>query len=260
MVDYSSLESLIDQPVDCVFFDAIESTNDYLLSQPFSETTQVCHTREQTQGKGQHGRVWCSQKDGSVLFSIRQNFDVSCDLSGLSLVIALAIIESLEKTCAVGKLGIKWPNDIYFEDQKLSGILLENQLHGNRQSVVIGVGVNYALGENLDCETPWTDLTTISDNLVNIKVLTGAIINTIFVFIKRFEAAGFEGFQSEWTTYDILKGQRATVTRDNNPFSGEVMGVNNKGALLISSANGLEQMYSSEHIRYNVNTDKTIEK
>jgi len=250
VVDYSTLETFIDHQVDCVFFDSIESTNDYLLSQPFSEITQLCITREQTKGKGQHGRVWCSQKDGSVLFSIRQNFEASCDLSGLSLVVALAIVKSLEEACAIERLGIKWPNDIYFDDKKLSGILLENQLHGDKQSVVIGVGVNYALGENFDCETPWIDLTTISDSVVNIKALSAAIINAILAYIKRFEKNGFEDFQSEWAAYDILKGRRAKVERVNNPFTGEVAGVNSKGALLISSEDGIEAMYSSEQITY----------
>ncbi|HIF88323.1 MAG TPA: biotin--[acetyl-CoA-carboxylase] ligase [Candidatus Thioglobus sp.] len=250
MVDYSTLENFIDQQVDCVFFDSIESTNDYLLTQPFSETTQLCITREQTKGKGQHGRVWCSQKDGSVLFSIRQNFDASCDLSGLSLVVALAIVKSLEGACAIEKLSIKWPNDIYFGDKKLSGILLENQLHGDKQSVVIGVGVNYALGANLGCETPWVDLTTISDSVANIKALTVAIINAILAYVKRFEKNGFEDFQSEWAAYDMLKGRMAKVGRANNSYTGEVTGVNSKGALLISSEGGVETMYSSEQITY----------
>lgn len=250
MVDYSTITDLIQQRVDCVFFDSIESTNDYLIAQPFQEVIQLCIAREQTQGKGQHGRVWCSQKDGSVLFSIRQNFDVSCDLSGLSLVVALAIVKSLEEACTIERLSIKWPNDIYFGDKKLSGILLENQLHGDKQSVVIGVGVNYALGENLGCETPWIDLTTISDSVTNITALTAAIINTILAYVKRFEKNGFEDFQSEWVAYDMLKGQRAKVERVSNPFAGEVMGVNSKGALLISNENGIEVMYSSEQITY----------
>ena len=250
MVDYSTITDLIQQRVDCVFFDSIESTNDYLIAQPFQEVIQLCIAREQTQGKGQHGRVWCSQKDGSVLFSIRQNFDVSCDLSGLSLVVALAIVKSLEEACTIERLSIKWPNDIYFGDKKLSGILLENQLHGDKQSVVIGVGVNYALGENLGCETPWIDLTTISDSVTNITALTAAIINTILAYVKRFEKNGFEDFQSEWVAYDMLKGQRAKVERASNTFAGEVMGVNSKGALLISNENGIEVMYSSEQITY----------
>jgi len=250
VVDYSILDDLIHQQIDCVFFDSIESTNDYLLSQPYSETTKLCLTREQTKGKGQHGRVWRSQKDGSILFSIRQNFNVSCDLSGLSLVIALAVVKSLEDVCPIGKLGIKWPNDIYCDGKKLSGILLENQLHSDSQTVVIGVGINYDLPKDLACDTPWTDLTTISDNVVKIEVLTASIVNTILDFIARFKETGFECFQGEWAAYDTLKGRHAKVERINKPLVGEVVGVNNKGALLIASESGVETIYSSEHITY----------
>ena len=250
MVDYSSLESLIDRQVQCDFFDSIESTNEYLIGQPFNEITQVCVTREQTKGKGQHGRVWCSQKDGSILFSIRQNFEARCDLSGLSLVVALAIVQNLEKYCAIDKLGIKWPNDIYFDSKKLAGILLENQFQAGKQSVVIGVGVNYNLGQDLNCETPWIDLTTISDQVANIKSLTAAIINTILSYIDRFEKDGFLSFQDEWSSYDTLIGRHAIVERGNQSFTGKVKGVDDNGALLISSENGTEAMYSSEHITF----------
>jgi len=250
MVDYSSIECLIDQQVHCDFFDSIESTNEYLIGQPYSEITQVCVTREQTKGKGQHGRVWCSQKDGSVLFSIRRNFDASCNLSGLSLVVALAIVKSLEKYCAIDKLGIKWPNDIYFDSKKLAGILLENQLQAGKQSVVIGVGVNFDLAQNFICETPWVCITTINNNAPDIKVLTAKIINSILCYVDRFEKVGFSIFQDEWLAYDTLRGRRAKVERTRKSFTGVVVGVDNKGALLISGENGTEAMYSSEHITF----------
>ena len=254
MVDYSSLKSLIDHPIDCTFFDSIESTNDYLLSQPYNKATQLCVTREQTQGKGQHGRIWRSQKDGSVLFSIRQDFDSGCDLSGFSLVVALAIVKSLEKSCGIINLGIKWPNDIYFESKKLSGILLENRAHGAQQSVVIGVGVNYHLGFDLDCETPWIDLSQICNQLPTIEALTASVVNSILTYVERFEVLGFEDFQSEWQAYDTLKGRQAQVDLANGSFAGDVIGVSNKGALLISSSDGIREVFSSEHIRYNDST------
>ena len=108
---------------------------------------QLCVTREQTQGKGQYGRHWESQRDGSILFSIRRNFPQECNLNGLSLVVGLAIVKVLEKECLVEGFKIKWPNDIYFESKKLAGVLLENKMQSGSQSVVIGVGINYALGQ-----------------------------------------------------------------------------------------------------------------
>ena len=84
MDHYSSLKSLIDNDVECHYFDSLESTSSFLNSLPRSNLTQLCVTREQTQGKGQYGREWLSQRDSSIIFSIRQTFGIDINLSGLS--------------------------------------------------------------------------------------------------------------------------------------------------------------------------------
>ena len=58
-------------------------------------------------GKGQHGRGWTSQKDGSIIFSLRKFFNIDTNLNGLSLVIGMAIIKSIEEECQLGGLKIK---------------------------------------------------------------------------------------------------------------------------------------------------------
>ena len=161
MVHYSSLVDLLPKDLECHFFDSIESTNLFLVNRPFSNKVLLCVTREQTRGKGQHGTHWKSQRDGSILFSIRRNFPKECNLNGLSLVVGLAIVKVLEKECLVEGFKIKWPNDIYFESKKLAGILLENQILSGDQSVVIGVGINYSIGKSMIFEIPWTDLAKI---------------------------------------------------------------------------------------------------
>ena len=158
---YSSLVELLPEDLECHFFDSIESTNLFLSKRPFSNKVLLCVTREQTQGKGQYGRLWESQRDGSILFSIRRHFPQERNLNGLSLVVGLAIVKVLEKECLVEGFKIKWPNDIYFKGKKLAGILLENQIQSKNQSVIIGVGINYALDRDMVFEIPWTDLSRI---------------------------------------------------------------------------------------------------
>ncbi len=250
MVYYSSLVELLPKDLECHFFDSIESTNLFLTNRPFSNKVQLCVTREQTQGKGQHGRHWESQRDGSILFSIKCNFPQECNLNGLSLVIGLAIVKVLEKECLVEGFKIKWPNDIYFEDKKLAGILLENQMQSKNQSVVIGVGINYALNQSMVCEIPWTDLAKITKTLPDIKLLTAEIINNILVMSDHFNAFGFDDFKSDWKRYDMLKGKRVKITDIEESFEGEVVGVSSKGALKIFTKDGVKELYSSRHIEY----------
>ncbi len=250
MVHYSSLVDLLPKDLECHFFDSIESTNLFLTNRPFSNKVQLCLAREQTQGKGQYGRNWESQRDGSILFSIRRNFPQECNLNGLSLVVGLAIVKVIEQECLVEGFKIKWPNDIYFESKKLAGVLLENQTQLESQSVVIGVGINYALDQSMTFEIPWTDLAKITKTLPDIKLLTAEIINNILVMSEHFSVFGFDDFRSDWNRYDMLQGTKVKCTDLKDSFEGEVLGVSSKGALKIFTKDGVKELYSSRHIEY----------
>jgi len=250
VVHYSSLVDLLPKDLECHFFDSIESTNFFLTNRPFSNKVLLCVTREQTQGKGQYGRHWESQRDGSILFSIRRNFPQECNLNGLSLVVGLAIIKVLEKECLVEGFKIKWPNDIYFKGKKLAGVLLESQIQSKNQSVVIGVGINYDLDQSMTFEIPWTDLAKITKTLPDIKLLTAEIINNILVMSEHFSAFGFNDLQLDWKRYDMLQGKKVKCTDLKDSFEGKVVGVTSQGALKIYTKNGVKELYSSRHIEY----------
>jgi len=250
MVHYSSLVDLLPKDLECHFFDSIESTNLFLTNRPFSNKVQLCLAREQTQGKGQYGRNWESQRDGSILFSIRRNFPQECNLNGLSLVVGLAIVKVIEQECLVEGFKIKWPNDIYFESKKLAGVLLENQTQLESQSVVIGVGINYFIDQSMIFEIPWTDLSKITKKLPDIELLTAEIINNILVMSEHFSVFGFDDFRSDWNRYDMLQGTKVKCTDLKDSFEGEVLGVSSKGALKIFTKNGVKELYSSRHIEY----------
>ena len=247
---YSYLVSLLPKDVVCHYFDSIENTNQFLSNRPFSNNTELCVARQQTHGKGQYGRTWQSQKDGSILFSIRRSFSQECNLNGLSLVVGLAIIKALEGELSVSGMTIKWPNDIYYDNKKLAGILLENQTYPSNQLVVIGVGVNYALNEDMVCETPWIDLTGVTKTLPDIKNLTTSIINHILILTERFELKSFADFQMDWERYDMLKGKQISFEREGNSITAEVLGVSSKGALKVFAQNKVEELYSSRNINY----------
>jgi len=236
--------------LDCHFFDSIESTNLFLANKPFTNRVELCVTREQTQGKGQFGRHWESQRDNSILFSIRRNFPQEHNLNGLSLVVGLSIVKVLEQECLVEGFKIKWPNDIYFENKKLAGILLENQMQSGNQSVVIGVGINYSIDKAMIFQIPWTDLGKITKTLPDIKLLTAQIINNILVMSEHFSESGFDNFQSDWKRYDMLQGKKVKCTDLGEFFEGKVLGVSTKGALQILTKNGVKELYSSRHIEY----------
>ena len=250
MDHYSSLKKLLGNDIDGHFFDSIDSTNAFLANSPYSIKPQLCITREQTKGRGQHGRDWVSQKDGSIIFSIRKSFVEDTNLNGLSLVVGMAIIKSIEVECQLRGLKIKWPNDVYFGEKKLAGILMENSFNNGRQYVLIGVGVNFQLGEKMDIDTPWTDLSKIVKRLPDLQKLTASLINNILLMSEDFQMNGLSSLLSQWDDYDMLKGINIRSRQSNGQLEGKVDGITNQGALKIITKGGIKELYSSMHIEY----------
>ena len=250
MSHFSSLKSLLENNFECYFFESIDSTNSYLARTKYSAKPQICITREQTKGKGQHGRNWVSQKDGSIIFSMRKSFNEGMNLNGLSLIAGMAIIKSIEAECQLSGLKIKWPNDIYYGDKKLAGILMENTHYKSNQLVLVGVGINYQLVDTNEIDEPWVDLSRILNTLPNFQQLTAKIINNILFFLEDFQINGLSNLLSEWHHYDMLKGVRIKFRESNIELQGQIDGITNQGALKVVTKDGVKELYSSMHIEY----------
>ncbi|SMN16451.1 Biotin operon repressor / Biotin-protein ligase [uncultured Candidatus Thioglobus sp.] len=248
MADYSDLESKIDSPIEYVVFDSIASTNDYLSKLSNNNTkTQICIALEQTNGRGQRGRRWLSGHKTSVIFSIGKHFNSTTVLNGLSLVIGLAIVEVI-KRYGVDNPKLKWPNDVLINDKKLAGILLENTLKGDRQSVIIGLGLNVNLNDEVNCQTPWIDLNKILKTKVDLTRITIDLIHKILIFCEIFEQEGFSYFVQKWNKIDYLSGKKITYQHNKDSFTGICCGVDENGLLLIQTVDGIKKMHSSEFL------------
>ncbi len=247
MVNYSTLK--LSDDIECFVLESITSTNDYLTKLPFSTDIKVCIAREQTAGKGQYQRAWLSKKDSSVLLSLRRPFSIDTNLNGLSLMVGLSVIDVLKKNYNVEGLKLKWPNDVFYGNQKLAGILIENSVQQNIQSVVIGLGLNFHLDENFECKTPWIDLFKITRELFNLVELQEKLINNLLHYCQRFEQHGFNDFQMQWATHDYLFGRQLELNYQGKKTLGIASGVNAQGALMIDVDGATIEAYSSEQIR-----------
>ena len=248
MANYSNLAAQITPEVECFAFDTIASTNDYLSALDFSKTTQICITSEQTQGKGQYERSWLSQKDASVLLSIRHVFSVDLSLNGLSLVIGLGVVSAL-RTLGISQAKLKWPNDVFIDQKKLAGILIENTLQGQYQSVVIGLGLNYDLRQNFECNTPWIDLASIIQRPPAIEDLAALLINHILKNCQLFATHGLAYFLASWQPVDYLKDKRIELDINNQKLIGVVKGINSQGMLMVEVNGQLIEVCSSKQIQ-----------
>ena len=126
--------------------DEVDSTNrwlrDYVPSD--DETVSICTAEFQTDGQGCGGNSWESERGKNLLFSVLIHpSDIAANEQfQISMATALAICDAL-RDFGIGDTRVKWPNDIYWRDRKLCGMLIENRLSGNviRDSIV-GIGLN----------------------------------------------------------------------------------------------------------------------
>lgn len=121
------------------------STNDVLLAHPIPPPKEmvVAVAKYQTAGRGQAGNSWESERGKNLLFSILtcpQNIAVA-DQYVLSMAGALALKAALDQY--TDHITLKWPNDIYWRDRKISGTLIETTVKGKTiDRCVYGIGLN----------------------------------------------------------------------------------------------------------------------
>lgn len=218
-------------------FDEINSTNDFLLKQANQSNPQICITKTQTAGRGQYQRVWQDNPSGCFLLSIKYQFPNNIQISGLSLLVGLSVIDALKQIIPLVNVSLKWPNDIYHQQQKLAGILIENQHKNQQNNAVIGIGINQSLPDNFACTTAWTDLRRILNrHLTKIEEyqIYAQIIKQVLADISIFEQKGFMNFKNRWQKVNYLKGKKLQL--DNKQIY-QVNGVAIDGALLLTNIN-----------------------
>ncbi len=123
-------------------FEEIDSTNDYLKAnyQRLSHLT-VVRAKYQTKGRGQFDRSWESDKDKNLLISLLLK-DYIPTSNDINLMVVSAIIATMQ-AFGVDGARFKYPNDVYLDDFKLAGMLIESKYNGtNPEYMIIGIGVN----------------------------------------------------------------------------------------------------------------------
>ncbi|MEX2129866.1 MAG: bifunctional biotin--[acetyl-CoA-carboxylase] ligase/biotin operon repressor BirA [Pseudohongiellaceae bacterium] len=233
---------------------SIDSTNSEAMRriQKGAKGRQLIVAEQQLAGRGRRGRAWLSPMARNVYMSLIWPFDNGITaLEGLSLVIALSLVRALQELGLPGMehLRVKWPNDVWLQNKKLAGILLE--LQGDAQGplqVVIGIGlnVNMPLQLHQEIQQPVTDLSSNGNFKVDRNRIVTQVVSQLDKDLRQFSASGFAAFKDTWHQYDVFHGQTVEVTRGNNRIVGKVTGVDATGALVLSTPTGIELITGGE--------------
>ncbi|UIP27811.1 bifunctional biotin--[acetyl-CoA-carboxylase] ligase/biotin operon repressor BirA [Photobacterium sp. TLY01] len=238
-------ESMILAQVDCpslTLIPVIDSTNQYMLDRIGQlPKGAVCVAEYQQAGRGRRGRQWLSPFGSNLYLSMYWRLDAGVAAAmGLSLVVGLAVAKTLQKLGAA-EIKVKWPNDLYFQDKKLAGILVEmSGKAGDAAHLVIGMGLNLTMA-NTDTDTvgqPWSNLAEACELMPDRNQLAAAIIDGVTETLQRYEEVGMAGFVDEWDQYDNFLGRPVKLLIGDKVVRGIARGINAQGALMLDTEQG----------------------
>lgn len=218
------------------YFDVIDSTNLYLKNN-VSDSMPVAVSDCQTMGRGRFGRSFYSH--GGIYFSVPYKFTSDEKyLSFLTLSAGLAVRQAIKNVTGLGTF-IKWPNDIYSNNRKICGILVETLVSGSDVTAVVGIGINTDTSDfpddinnkagSLNLKSFGGDNISLIADVINI--LDDLVFNKNITSEDNEEINGLVGLLNE---YSYTVGR--TVEYNGKKYTA--VKINRSGSLTIESADG----------------------
>lgn len=216
---------------------SVDSTNIYaraLINAELAQDGTCIFAHEQTAGKGQRGKKWIAEKGANMAITtlLKPDFLSLSQQFWLSTCVAVSAHQWLQKYLG-DDLKIKWPNDLYWQDRKAGGILIESVIGSKWLWAIIGVGVN----------VNQTEFPVFATHAVSIKQITGKT-NDPVVLSKEFCTVleknvnqlienGFDQFYSYYLNVLFKKDEIVSFKKQNRIFEAKVKSVTRTGRLLI---------------------------
>lgn len=237
---------------DLAVHDQLASTNTWLMQRAGSSkpSGSACLAERQTAGRGRRGRTWISPFGRNIYLSLLWRFNFSpIELGGLSLAagvgVALALVEM-----GVDGVGLKWPNDLFWDRRKLGGLLIE--VAGETQgptAVVCGVGLNTDLtsddGRSID--QPWSHLREIfGERAVSRNDVAAVVLSRLIWVMREYEQRQLEPFLPLWRRFDLYVGQPIEVRVGHDVLRGIHSGIDDSGSLLLAHDGGIASFRAGE--------------
>ena len=237
-----------------LILDSVDNTNNYAMGMIRAGSAShgnAYFAHEQTNGKGRRGKVWKTDKGKNITLSIivDPHFLAVNRQFQLSVAVSLACLDLFIKY-AGDDVKIKWPNDLFWNDRKAGGILIENVIKGNVwQWAVIGIGININQ----------TDF-DVSNNFlpVSLKQITGKDFDVIELshelcsaLLKRIEDLKNDGYENMIIEYNrnLFKlNEKVKLKKDNIVFETTIKGVSQEGQLL--SKDVMERSFDFDEVEW----------
>lgn len=218
-------------------FQTLSSTNDYIKAKRGEGENLIVTADMQTGGRGTKGRSFSSQKGGAYLSELRFYEDFSARKA--FQIMARAATAVCKTLCFYGiKPVVKWPNDIFVNDKKICGILIENTFSGDKiASSVVGIGLNVC--NPLEAE--------LADIAITMAQATGKTFSVEEVRERLIEELQKAHTMDEYLSYIGYLGSRITLVLGDERIPATLISVEKDGKLRVETEKG-ERLFSSAEV------------
>ncbi len=227
----------------------IDSTNQYLLDRLATlRSGDACIAEYQQAGRGRRGRKWFSPFGANLYLSMYWRLEQGPAAAiGLSLVIGIVMAEVLQSLGA-DNVRVKWPNDLYLNDRKLAGILVElTGKTGDAAQIVIGAGINLAMRrieENI-VNQGWINLQE-AGIAIDRNTLAVRLIKELRAALTQFEQEGLSPWLSRWEKLDNFIHRPVKLIIGDKEIVGISRGIGPQGALLLEQEGEIKPWMGGE--------------
>ena len=230
------------------YFYSIDSTSKYAIENQINfQGASIVVAEHQSNGYGRFNRKWVSPFGKNIYCTLIDTIDLDISrLNGLSLVITISIAKILNRLGLNAKL--KWPNDIYINDKKIAGVIINvsAEMNGGAR-LFIGFGLNVNMCNNNDIPKEWTSIKLESNLHANRTNLLIQIINSIREDLNSFVVEGFSFFKKDYEALNYLKDKQfSLVVADKKFIDCKFKSLSNTGEIIVERDNSFYSFASGD--------------
>ncbi len=199
----------------------------------------------QTAGRGRGTNHWWADSGALTLTLLLDTGLPQRRLPQASLTVGLAVCEAIETILGPAQMQLKWPNDVYCRQRKLSGILIEVPT-ADPQLLAIGIGINVNNSLSRAPDELRTTAIALCDVAGHPFPLTEVLIAVLNRLQHRLDCIGCrdDELRTKWRERCLLTNRTVQVDLGTRKVSGRCRGINDEGALVIETPAGLEPCYA----------------
>lgn len=223
----------------------------------------VVWTSRQTAGRGQMGNGWEAEPDKNLSMSmlLHPEFLPPREQFVISELTALAVLRTVQFYLPDEEVSIKWPNDIYVGDEKIAGILIENQLQGSLLShSILGIGLNINQERWVGNAPNPTSLALKGHRCLPVDEVLELLVETLNRYYSALRDAFSEGTSTEVKALIHVRFEETLYRREGDhpyvdaetqaPFTAHIKGVEPMGQLVLETSTGEVRRYWFKEVKF----------